>query len=169
LPRDINALRKGEFDSGLPIRGISDLVALALAVLELSIVRRSTVRLLCPDGERVSKAFGRALRTFEQAGYIQRENEYLRVLNRGGLLSWIQEARDLTPQRARSLLNVQAAVSRLNAETINADPAKSALTPSTAEIRRQELIALSRLMEAGPGSSSTGKGAVRIVPRSRSL
>ncbi|MGI5162745.1 hypothetical protein ACQEU3_47065 [Spirillospora sp. CA-253888] len=170
---------RGDFPDGPGRRGISDLVALALVTLDLDTVRRSTIRALCPqqpapmtDGripkQTISTAINRACRRFELKGWISRDDAFVRVHDRDALRSWIEQGIDVSDERAASLLTVGRAVEQINAR-LGEGTAVSGWNAETArrhaEVRRQELIVLQRLMQAAP----TRQASVRVVPRGRAL
>lgn len=182
VPRWKSGDRGSEFADGKPpTRGISDLVAVALIALDLDVVRRHTIRLLLPEGERVPSpsggtrnqvrdALNRAWRRFEHIGWITRDGDFIRIHDRDGLRSWIEQGVDLDDERAATMLEVQSAVAEINAR-LDEGTAVSGWDAETArrhaEVRRQELIALDRLMRAIPGG--TARPGVRITPRGRAL
>src|SRR4051812_4314821 len=92
----MRAGQRGGSSSGPPKRGVSDLVALALVVLDLPAVSRSTVRALvvaqtgCATSRSagVASAFRRSLRNFEQAGWIERDDHSIHVRDRDALCRW---------------------------------------------------------------------------------
>jgi hypothetical protein len=164
VPRWKTLGRTGEFSDGPPTRGVSDLVAVALIALNLDTVQRSTIRALCPKqdggrhGDPISAAFRRALRKFEHFGWINREGALIHVQDREAMCAWVALGVDVTDERAATLLAVREAVRQINdAEAVH----------QHAEVRRRELIALQRLMQAIP--AGTARPGVRIVPRGRAL
>lgn len=169
------------FGDGPPMRGISDLVAVALVALDLDTVRRSTVRALLP-AQGVQRETGEstkmpirdymrfALRRFERRQWIRRDGAFVHVLSRSGLRAWVSQGVDISGDRAATMLAVQEAVRQINAD-LDSGALVSGWDAATrrrhAEVRRQELIALQRLMQATPGG--TARPGVRIVPRGRAL
>lgn len=167
------------FEDGPPVRGISDLVAVALVALRLDTVRRSTIRALCPQ-QGLHKETGRpvsigpyvksAIHRFEHRGWIKRDGDFLHVLNRDGLSRWVDQGVDIADERAAVMLSLEAAVDRINTR-LDEGRAVSGWDAETtrrhAEVRRQELIALDRLMKAAPGA--TARRGVRVVPKGRAL
>lgn len=170
-------------DAGGPIRGISHLLALALAAMDLDVLRRSTIRSLLPryaapkfNGTNhvrrpagvISRSINTAYRMFEEQGWIERitDGELLlvRVLDRESLFGWVVHAVDLTTERAAHLLDVAHTVQQLQRERVPVD-----VHGTIAEFRRQELLALKRLMEAAPGSLTRERGRVVLVPKGRPL
>jgi hypothetical protein len=143
--------------SGPPQRGVSDLVALALVVLGLDRVSRSTVRALViaqtgrstSHTSGVASAFRRALRNFEQAGWVERDDHSIHVRDRDALCQWVEQGVDVDPEHARGLLQIAAAVRELKASCPNAG-------------RRAELVALERLMQCPP-SGQPGRRGVRVL------
>jgi hypothetical protein len=157
------------------MRGIGDLAAIALIALDLDVVRRSTISALLPRGDgkknrQIGGALRRAWRRFEHLGWASRDGDFIRVHDRNGLRCWIDQGADATPERAASLLSVEAAVRVINAR-LEEGTAVSGWDAATArrhdEVRRQELIALDRLMQAVP--AGTARPGVRVVPRGRAL
>lgn len=153
----MRAGHRGVSASGPPKRGVSDLVALALVVMGLPAVSRSTVRALvvaqtgCATSRSagVASAFRRALRNFEQAGWVERDDHSIRVLDRAALCQWIEQGVDADPEHARGLLQIAAAVAELKAGC-----------PDAAHGR--ELAALERLMQCPP-SGTPGRRGVRVL------
>jgi hypothetical protein len=144
-------------------RGISDLVAIALCALDLNKVHRRTIAALMPEGQRpgqVQMAFRRALRRFDQYGWIVRGEHVVTVVNRPALLDWVKQGVDFDPARAAALLRVHVATKDIERLLLDkSEPARET------ELRRRELLALKRLMEQAPGATPTGRGSVRLVPR----
>lgn len=174
---------RGEFDDGPPRRGISDLVATALIALDLSTVRRATIRALCPNRgihretgqptrNTITGQVNRALKRFEKNQWIRREGPFIHILNRDGLKSWIDQGVDLTDERAAKMLAVAEAVAQINTD-LDTGAAVSgwdaALARRHAEVRRRELLALQRLMQSAPGSAPSGRGTVRLVHKASTL
>ena len=168
-----------EFEDGPPRRGIGDLVAVALVVLNLDVIHRSTVRALCPDKmmpradgsmpkSKVNTQVNRAYRRFEANGWARRDGAFVRVHDRAALRSWVEQGVDISDAHAATMLSVEQAAKRINTD-LETGAAVSGWDAATArrhaEVRRQELIALQRLMQAAP----TRSPGVRIVPRGRAL
>lgn len=144
-------------------RGTSDLVALALVALDLPAVSRVTLRALCfdkPTGERSARAirtqFRRALRIFEQAGWVMRgDRDLVHVLDPDGLRKWINAGTDVDEARAGQLLDVAYAAGRLRSGK------------QYVSARHRELVAVERLMRAVP--CGPGRKGVRVVHRGGAL
>lgn len=164
-----------------PLRGISDLVAVALIALNLDTVRRTTIRNLCPaqgahreTGQPtklpIRQYVSNAIWKLERRGGVRRDGLFVHVLDRDALRSWIDQGVDLTDERAAEMLNVEEAARKINAR-LDEGTAVSGWDAETArrhtEVRRQELLALDRLIRAMPGG--TARPGVRIVPRGRAL
>ncbi len=153
-------------------RGVRHLVAIALVLLDLDVVRYATLRDLLPRGERrksgggvdfnvVSKKFSSALRVFERAGYLRRLDGHVEVINRDGLRVVAGDGDDVTDGRAAFELELAATCARLvRASELAARSAEP--DPDRAQ-RELELAAIDRLMRQGPGA--VGRPGVRIVPR----
>lgn len=169
------------YADGPPRRGVGDLVGLALVALDLDTVRRSTIRALCPakplplpDGRlpkgSIPNAINRAYRRYEANGWVTRDGAFVHVHDRQGLRRWIDQGVDSTDERAAAMLALGTAVEQINAR-LDEGSAVSAWDAETArrhaEVRRQELIALTRLMKSIPGG--TARPGTRIVPRGRVL
>lgn len=158
--------RSGSFADGRePIRGISDLVAIALCAMQLTEVHRSTIRMLMPEGKsrrQVTVKVSTALSRFEKYGWVRRTRSTVMINNRAGLLSWVTQGADYEDDRAATLLRVRVAARDI--EQILATEADD-----NTELRRLELLALKRLMEDAPGAHSKGRGAVRLIPRGGAL
>lgn len=123
-------------------------------------IQRSTLRTFLPSVPRedknkkskVSKKFQTRLVDFERAGLIAREGDRVRITNRAGLAGY------------GSLLDSEFAVMlRLALAEVRAEPA---MDP---EVRRRELLSIQQLMQSAPGSNGGGRGAVRLLPRSKTL
>ena len=144
-------------------RGTSDLVALALVALDLPAVSRVTLRALCfdkPTSERSGRAirtqFRRALRLFEQAGWVMRgDKDLVHVLDPEGMRGWIEAGSDVDEARAGQLLDVAYAASRLRAGR------------QYVSARHRELVAVEQLMAAVP--TGPGRAGVRVVHRGGAL
>jgi hypothetical protein len=109
---------------------------------------------------RTSIRFQDALRMLEQEGMIQRGTEFVQVLNPGGLSEIVRRSRPISQDR---LAYVDRAISRVRAE-IEAEQ-----RPRVVELRRQELLALQRMMTDVRGEQWSGRGAVRFVSRGKTL
>lgn len=155
------------------LRGISHLIALALTVMEIDVVRRTTIRALLPEGARkpgqsfngITIAYQRAIRRFETAGWITRiGTDLIGVNDPESLFGWVVNSQDVTPERAMTMLRIGVAAKAAAEETAPVNE-----TEHMAEVRRQELLALTRLMQRAPGSVTNTRGRVRVVPKSSAL
>lgn len=147
-----------------PIRGISHLVAEAIVLLDLDEVHRDTIYSLLPDRKESKEQANKAIRKFDQWGWIHRTQEgTIRVLDADGLTNWFTAAEDSSDAHARTVFNVAAAIQLTNAATEASD------SVSDRDLRRRELLAMRRLMETAPGSVTNARGTVRIVPKAATL
>ena len=144
-------------DGEAPRRGISHLVAEALVLLDLPVVHRDVILLLMPKVDRrlttstVGMQFGRALRKFHNWKWINRgEDGLIAVLDRAALVQWFAIAEDADDNHAATTLDIVGAVHAMKA------------ADSTDELRRRELQAIQRLMQSAPGSTTHGRGQVRL-------
>lgn len=150
-----------------PIRGISHLVAQALVLINLPTVHRDTLRALMPQAKTratkttVGMQFNRALRKFSSWRWITRSDDGLiGVEDVEALANWFTIAVDATNDRAATTLDLARAITHLH-DTIAAGDAD--------ELRRQELMALHRLMQTAPGAITRERGRVRVTPKSNPL
>lgn len=110
---------------------------------------------------QMSEKFQRALKGFEDRGWLVRGEEYVLVRNRRALLDWATAA--ACPDWL--VFPLGDAIDQINEDLKLA----RAMTPKALEQRRQELLAIKRLMEEGFGDNWSGRGSVRLVPKSRPL
>lgn len=169
-----------------PKFGASHVLALAMAMLDLRIVHRATLRALLPDGVRsrhastmevkaerirrgerpektennTSTRFQYALYRFEKLDLITRGQDFVLVKNPRGLFDWAMSVE--WPERV--VINVGDAIAEIE-RSLRQDQSPAGVV----EQRRQELIRLQALMEQGMGDRWSGRGSVRFVPRSRTL
>lgn len=154
--------------------------AYALALLDLEVVSRGTLRSLLPDGvrrrlpeqtirqhrerrvdpsrsvNRVTVKFQDALRDFDQQGWIRRGQKYVLVVERQALLDYALDGLRFMPKQ---LLRVEVAIDRINEELQTAQ-----LTAAAVEQAERERHALMALMRNGtPGAKWSGRGSVRRV------
>lgn len=154
--------------------------AYALVALNLDVVSRATVRELLPSGtrrrfneghvrrqrmnrtdpgkgaNRVSEAFLKALRRFEEQGWLQRGQRYLLIRDKQALLDYALDGLRSMP---RQLLRLDAAIARINDELKQAE-----LTPAAVEQAQRERHAIMALMRSEiRGASWSGRGSVRRV------
>lgn len=178
-PKWWNPNRARQYEDGPARRGISDLVATILTVLDLDTIRRSTIRSLCPvknfhpeTGDpvkgSVGSSIGKALHRFERNAWVQRDGLYVHVKDRDGLRSWIDQAVDACEDRAAILRGVLQAAAEINTRiedgsVISAWDAEQARR--YAEVRRHELEAIDRLMR----QAHTRIPARRLVHKGRLL
>lgn len=146
-----------------PRRGISHLVAEALVLLDLPTVHRDVIGSLLPDvgtpnvKNTVKMQFSRALRKFHGWKWIDRGADGLiTILDRDALVRWFTIAEDTDAYRAATSLNLAGAIQRMKA---------TAESGGIDELRRQELLAMQRLMASAPGAATNERGTVRVVPR----
>lgn len=156
--------------------GVGRTVAYALAVLGIEAVQRSTIRALLPQGEikprgldrrqrlrqgetasrrknKTSMRFGEVLLRLERLGWVRRSPDLVYVTDRAALLKYALQGHPTAPQ---GLLDIAAALSSVQAEQGTPHPA---LAGALIEQRRQELKALTRLMQA----PASGAQSVRII------
>lgn len=160
--------------------GIGHTVAMGLVALRLDIVSRATLRALLPRGlsyptrqmqvkrtrthvgygpriaNDVTLRFQKALWRMEAAGWIERGETHVFVIDRRELLNFATSV----PMPEGFRVDFSHAY-----ETLVAEPA-GRLSPSGRHQREAELRALKRLMEEGLGANWSGRGSVRFVPRS---
>lgn len=166
--------------------------AYAIAILGLDIVARSTIRSMLPTGvvvsyglskrlsrslrkgdrstggrNKTSEAFGRALRKFEQNGWIQRGRVFILVKDRAALLDyavgWLLTLPKELANVDSQLVDVESGIQCIKSEIEDAT-----LTEKAIMQRRQELEALMLLMKNGIGGSRwSGRGSVRAIPKTK--
>jgi hypothetical protein len=156
-----------------PLRGTSHLVALALHVLDLPVVFKTTLRALIPEegrttgkNNKTSLKVQRALRVMEAVGWVRLIRNpdpnlpgLIEVVDRDSLLGWVTGAQDPHPDITYRLLEVGRSAQRLVAEMER---------DGLDDQHRRELAALSRLM-ARPPAPSYFRRPVRVVPSSSPL
>jgi hypothetical protein len=111
---------------------------------------------------RVSEAFGRALRFHEEQGWIDRGREFIRIRDRGALLDSAMRGLLKVPEHFISLDRVVA--------EIRADLAQPGLPAATAAQRHRELRAIQDLMKSPvQGVYWSGRGSVRFVNKGKAF
>lgn len=157
------AAKEGE----APRRGISHFAAEALVLLNLPTVHRDVIAALMPDirssdaKASVQQLFNRAIRKFDNFGWIRRnDNGLIEVVDQNSLAQWFEMAEDANGRRAKTVFDIAKAVNQINArlEAGEAD-----------ELHRRELHAIQRLMENAPGAVTNARGTVRLVGKPRIL
>lgn len=178
----------GGLSQGNSRLGVSIRTAYGLAVIGLPVVHRGTVRAMLPAGQLrdyplqqhltreskmnphgrsgrinvVSKNFQKALSDFDRDGWISRGEEFVLIRQPRMLLDFVGNWAQF--DQLSFLLDIRSAVAqvRQDMDIAQAKPGK------WVEQRRQELIALARLMDAPvTGQNRSGKGAVRLIPKGR--
>ena len=160
--------------------------AYALAIFPLDIVHRQTIRAMLPAGattryatsalrrrmdkgggkggarNRVSEAFQRALKHFDEENWIDRGREFVRIYDRGALLDWALRGLLEIPEHFISLDHVPA--------VIRVGLAEPDLPSAKAAQRHRELRAVQELMKASvQGVHWSGRGSVRFVNKGKAL
>lgn len=144
--------------------GTRQQAAYALAVMDIEICHRSTIRAMLPAGtirhlpnpamrrregknthvNRVSNALQAALKSFEDDGWIQRGEEFVRILDRQKLYDFALRDYDELPE---GFIDYNAAESLVRSEV---DTAGSKHPRAWLEQRHRELERLRVLMESAP-------------------
>ena len=159
--------------------------AYALAIFPLDVVHRATIRAMLPAGQtgsyrtsaqmrrksltgnrgsvnRTSVKFQDALRDFARLNWIDRGQQFLRIRERGALLDFAMADLDQVPHQFICLDDAIAEVKRVIQQDIE--------PPPSVEQRRQELLALQRLMAAHVGGVHwSGRGSVCFVNKGQAF
>lgn len=164
--------------------GVERRTAYALAVFPLDIVHRRTIRAMLPVGQtggvrstnqrlrrsrgnsaghnRTSVHYQDALRKFARQNWIDRGQEFIRIRERGALLDFALH--DLTTVPAHAL-HLHAAI-----EAVRAELAKEGQSAASVQQRRNELLAVQRLMNSAiQGKKWSGKHSVEFINKGRAF
>lgn len=140
------------------------------------LIERATLRALLPKGKQVAMPPDRVARYRARGDY--RVGRYNRVshdftkrlghwerrfgaIRREGTRVVILDRQFFAPMADLLVIDKAMWLAEIVQEYRHADVAP--------ETRRRELLTLQRLMQAGPGSNGSGRGAVRLLPRSKTL
>lgn len=145
------------------IRRTQGLDAASRHLIELGLASDPTTYTTRTDSSNtMSDAFQKALARFEREGWISRGTTFVLVRDRRALLDWATSS--APPEDF--VLDLAGAIQRINDDLAN----DVSMTVKAQEQRRQELLAIKRLMEQHFGSRNwSGRGSVRFFPRSHTL